>query len=112
MDSQRAALRIYVMKRISILGAAALMVAGTYTPAQAITVNEPGYFNKCAAAYVQDPALYDRDCAAQLNKGLTTLEKGEPVIDCPDYGLINTLNLPKWARVRVADIDPCYTPPT
>lgn len=95
------------MRRIAILCGAALTVVGAYSPAQAITVNEPGYYNKCAAAYVQDPALYDRDCAGELNNGLTTLDKETPTIVCPSIGMIDPLTFPLWTRVRVADLDPC-----
>lgn len=117
------------MKRISIL-CAAILAAGTYTPAMAIGTADPGFYNKCAAAYVSDPATYDRDCAASMKSLIENTVGAPPVVaptptpdpcrytflkdlpkgvhvkvavnNCCNYGSIDTRNFPIWTRVKVA----------
>lgn len=97
------------MKRISIL-CAAVLAAGTYTPAMAIGTTDPGYYNKCAAAYVSDPATYDRDCAASMNSLMGITVGAPPVVappaptptPSPGCGSINMRLLPAGERVKVA----------
>lgn len=97
------------MKSLPILCAAACIVAGSYTPAQAISVSDPGYYNQCQAAYVHDPATYERDC----DKSMDSLTKGKgepaPVVVC--VGGIQMLLPTIGARVRVAEPapGPCVT---
>lgn len=94
------------MKRVFIMCTAAMMIAGTYSPAQAITVNEPGYYNKCMAAYVNDPATYDRDCDESMDSLTKAPIEPKPVVipapePCP-FGAIDPLLFPFGARVQVA----------
>lgn len=97
------------MKRIFILGTAALMIAGTYSPAQAITVNDPGYYNKCMAAYVNDPATYDRDCDKSMDSLTKAPIEPKPVVVDPCVGIIDPLLFPFGARVQVAVSDCHFT---
>jgi hypothetical protein len=60
------------IRLVAVAATAALMGALTYTPAMAISPNEPGYFNKCRAAYINDPATYERDCAGVADGSLST----------------------------------------
>lgn len=97
------------MKRISIL-CAAVLVTGTYTPAMAINTSDPGFYRKCAVAYIKDPATYDRDCAANM-KSLMDNSVGPATVAAPVVcGSIDTKRFPLGARFKVAAYDPCHQP--
>lgn len=72
------------LKTLAAYAAAGAMLAGFATaPAVALSPSEPGYYNDCAAAYVADPALYDRDCTGENGSSLTgPVEPGQQPDPC------------------------------
>lgn len=99
------------MKSLPVLCAAVCIVAGSYTPAQAISVDEPGYYNKCQAAYVHDPVTYERDCENSMDSLTKGKNEPAPVVVCvTDLGPVILMMTP-GERVRTASLDPCHLPP-
>ena len=91
-----------ILKTVAAL-AASLAMAGTMlvSPAIALSPDDPGYFNDCAAAYVADPALYERDCVDTQD----SLSGPSEPVECEVVSL-----MPVGYYYYVADYDPCYEP--
>jgi hypothetical protein len=87
------------LNALAALAAATAMIGAVSTaPALALSPNEPGYYNDCAAAYVSDPALYERDCVNTEE----SLSDSPGTIDC-NFGSI----LPFGTKFYVAGISDC-----
>lgn len=94
------------IKHVAVVVTGLALAGGfSYSPALAISPSEPGYYNLCQQAWVNDPATYDRDCAGTNNPSLTGPVEEAP---CPEY--VTMTNFTYGMVIKVADISGCYYP--